>query len=59
MAAAFYNQTKFTIFIHLLNYFLPLLQPNTISFLLFDVNVASEPNVTLAMFQSKIKFHKI
>ena len=36
MAAAFYNQTKFTIFIHLLNYFLLLLQLTTASFCLYS-----------------------
>ena len=43
MAAAVYNQTKFTISIHLLDYFLLLL--HSLFLLLFHMNGASERNV--------------
>ena len=46
MAAAFYNQTKFTTFIHLLNYFFTTFKTNhSLFFLLFHMIGASEHNV--------------
>ena len=69
MAVAFCNQTKFIIFIHLLNYFLLLSQPNSLFFAFIprkgsewaqcysrDEKASSSSN---SMVQPNIKVHKI